>query len=119
MQHLKNEKEYEELFGFNSLKKRGKCFTNLGVGVAEFPASDAGVAVVPARAAHPSPLSLLTDLNPTDLELPDIQLNRVQPHCNICGNILKEIEESAARKKRTISVLCSKLIRYQDALLVK
>ena len=64
------------------LKKRGICITNLGVRVAEFPAGDAGVAVVPACAAHPSPLPVLTDLNPTHLELPDIQLNRVQPNCN-------------------------------------
>ena len=79
--------------------KRRKCFTNLGVRVAEFPTGDAGVAVVPARAAHSSPLPMLTDLNPTHLELSDVQLNRVQPHCNICENILKEIEENAARKK--------------------
>ena len=66
--------------------ERGRYFTNLGVRVAEFPAGDLGVLVIPARAAHPSPLPVLTDLNPTNLELPDLQLNCVQPHCNTEAN---------------------------------
>ena len=59
---------------------------NLGIWVAEFPTGDLGVLVVPARAAHPSPLPVLTDLNPTNLELPDLQPNSVQPHCNTEDN---------------------------------
>lgn len=55
--------------------------TDLAVVVSHLPAQNAGVGVVPPRAAHPAPLSVLIHLHPANLK-PDRPAQSVKLHCN-------------------------------------